>query len=101
MQWIDEMFVNMQKERSAASAKKSEKAAEVDRPEHLKKQIPGTLKAWNSLVSSITKDVNEFNNPFCSKTQFGNWQRHLLASTHGMEAAILSGATRCGHGLLA
>jgi hypothetical protein len=62
MQWIDEMFVNMEKDRAAASAKKSEKAAKVDRTQHLKKHPPGTLKAWNALVSSITKDVNEFNN---------------------------------------
>jgi len=62
MRWIDEMFVNMEKERSDGLARKIEKAAKVDRPEHLKKQIPGTLKAWNSLVSSITSDVNNFNN---------------------------------------
>ncbi len=62
MQWIDEMFVNMEKDRSAASAKKSENAAKVDQTEHAKKQIPGALNAWNALVSVINKDVNEFNN---------------------------------------
>jgi len=62
MQWIDEMFVNMEKERSAASAKRSEKAAKAARTEHLKKPDPGILNAWNALVSSITTDVKEFNN---------------------------------------
>ena len=61
MQWIDEMFVNMQKDRSAASAKRSAKTAKADRTGHPKKQPPGTLNAWNALVSVITKDVNEFN----------------------------------------
>jgi hypothetical protein len=62
MQWIDEMFVNMERDRAAASAKRSEKAAKAGRKEQLKKQAPGTLNAWNALVSSITSDVNEFNN---------------------------------------
>jgi hypothetical protein len=62
MQWIDEMFVNMEKSRSAASARKSEKAAKADRTEHAKKQIPGALNAWNALVSVINKDISEFNN---------------------------------------
>jgi hypothetical protein len=62
MQWIDEMFVNMEKDRSTASARRSEKAAKVDRTEHAKKQVPGALNAWNALISVITKDVNEFNN---------------------------------------
>jgi hypothetical protein len=62
MKWIDEMFVSMEKDRAAASARKREKAASVAQTEHLKKQAPGTLKAWNALVSSITSDVNEFNN---------------------------------------
>ncbi len=34
MRWIDEMFVNMEKERSDGLARKIEKAAKVDRPEH-------------------------------------------------------------------
>jgi hypothetical protein len=61
MQWIDEMFVDMEKCRTAALDKKSEKGSNVARKEHLKKPIPGTLNAWNTLVSSITNDVNEFN----------------------------------------
>jgi hypothetical protein len=62
MLWIDEMFVGMEKDRAAASAKRSEKRTEVDRAKRPKNQVPGVLIAWNSLVSSITKDVNEFNN---------------------------------------
>jgi hypothetical protein len=62
MQWIDEMFVSMEKDRAAASAKRTEREAHVPATERLKKQAPGTLKAWNALVSSITNDVNEFNN---------------------------------------
>lgn len=61
MQWIDEMFTNMEKDRTAASAKRSEKAAKLDRKERPKKQSPGTLNAWSELVSSITSDVSDFN----------------------------------------
>jgi hypothetical protein len=93
MQWIDEMFVNMEKERSAASAKKSEKAAKVDRAEHLKKQVPGALKAWNSLISSITKDVNEFNNhkDRSGQTPARISQRRFQCDVHlpGMQAKSL------------
>ncbi len=62
MQWIDEMFVNMEKDRSTVSARRSEKAAKVEQTRHAKEQILGALNAWNALVSVITKDVNEFNN---------------------------------------
>ncbi|MGP0071383.1 MAG: hypothetical protein ACLPWF_05555 [Bryobacteraceae bacterium] len=62
MQWIDEMFVNMEKDRTAASVKRSEKAAKVARPERPKKPVPAILNAWTGLVSSIANDVNEFNN---------------------------------------
>ena len=62
MPWIDEMFAAMQKARTDASAKKSEKEAKVDRKEHAKKQSPGASTAWSELVSSITSDVNDFNN---------------------------------------
>ncbi len=62
MQWIDDMFVNMEKERTAASAHRSETAAKPDRKEGAKKQSPATLNAWNELVSSLTSDVNDFNN---------------------------------------
>jgi hypothetical protein len=62
MKWIDEMFVNMAKDRAAASARRTEKSAQVARIEPKKTQAPGTLNQWNALISSITKDVNEFNN---------------------------------------
>lgn len=62
MHWIDEMFANMEKDRTAVSARRSEKAAaKIDRKEHPKKQSPGALKAWSQLVSSMTSDVNDFN----------------------------------------
>lgn len=62
MHWIDEMFVNMERDRSTASARKNEKAAKAEQTGHTKKQPPGALNAWNALVSVITKDINEFNN---------------------------------------
>ncbi len=62
MQWIDEMFVSLEKDLAAASAKRSEKVTKVDPTEYSKKQNPGALKTWNGLVSSIINDVNEFNN---------------------------------------
>jgi hypothetical protein len=61
MQWIDEMFVSMEKERAAALAKESGNGAKVNQPKHLKRQVPGALNAWSALVSTITSDVNEFN----------------------------------------
>ncbi len=62
MQWIDEMFVSMEKERSAAAlANGSATRGEVDQRTHLKKEVIGALNAWSALVSSIASDVNEFN----------------------------------------
>ena len=96
MQWIDEMFVTMEKDRAAASAKRSEKAATVDRKEHPKKQAPGTLKAWSALVSSLTKDVNEFNNhkERAGQTPARVSQRHLQCEVHlpgmGGKSLVLS-----------
>ena len=93
MQWIDEMFVNMEKDRAAASAKRSEKAAKADRTEHLKKQVPGTLNAWNALVSAITKDVSEFNNhkDRAGQTPARISQRHFQCEVHlpGMQGKSL------------
>jgi hypothetical protein len=62
MNWIDEMFADMKRDRAAASAKKSANKHKEDRAKHPKKQIPGALNAWNALVSSITVDVGDFNN---------------------------------------
>ncbi len=93
MQWIAEMFVSMEKDRAAASTKKSEKVAKLDRTEHLEKQVPGTLKAWNALVSSITNDVNEFNNhkERAGQTPARVSQRHLQCEVHlaGMQGKSL------------
>jgi len=93
MQWIDEMFVDMEKDRAAASTKRNEQVAKVDPAEHLKKQPPGTLKVWNALVSSITNDVNQFNN---HKARVGQTparvsQRHLQCEVHlpGMQGKSL------------
>ena len=60
MKWIDEMFVTMETDRSAASAKKSANATKTDRTEH-PKQIQGALDAWSTLVSAITNDISDFN----------------------------------------
>src|SRR5579872_1092767 len=62
MGWMNEMFVNMEKDRTEAAAARSAHQAKVDRPEHPKKRISDALSAWNELVSSITSDVNDFNN---------------------------------------
>src|SRR5271170_2414309 len=63
MQWIDDMFVSMEKERAAAAAvaKGNANGRKVNQAKNLKKEIPGALNAWAALVSSITSDVNEFN----------------------------------------
>jgi hypothetical protein len=61
MTWIDEMFVTMEKERAAASVRRSAKGARSDRKEHLKKQTPGAQTSWSALVKAIANDVNEFN----------------------------------------
>jgi|SRR5580704_16241758 hypothetical protein len=61
MPWIDEMFLEMQNERSAALAKGRANGARVSQTKHPTNQIPGVLNAWSALVSSITSDVNEFN----------------------------------------
>ena len=84
MQWIDEMFVKMEKDRAAASAHRSEQeigAAGTKRP---KKPVPGTLEAWNSLVSTITRDVSEFNNhkERAGQTPARISQRHFQCEVH-------------------
>jgi hypothetical protein len=61
MTWIDEMFVDMEADLAAASAKRNANAARADRTEHLTDQIPGAPDAWSALVTVIRNDVNEFN----------------------------------------
>jgi hypothetical protein len=84
MPWIDEMFVNMQKERSAALAKGSANGAKASQTKHPRNQIPGALNAWSALVSSITSDVNEFNKhkERVGQTPVRMSQRHLQCEVH-------------------
>jgi len=92
MQWIDDMFVNMEKDRAATSAK-GEKRAKAAAADHPKKPVPGTVKAWNALVSSIAKDVAEFNNHKgrAGQTPVRISQRHLQCDVHlpGMQGKSL------------
>jgi|SRR5271165_1802984 len=60
MPWMKEMFVNMEKDRTAAAAERGTHHAKVDRT-NPQKRSPGELQAWNSLISSITSDINNFN----------------------------------------
>ena len=60
MQWIDEMFASMEKDRAAVSVRRSVKD-EIAKPEPPRKPTPGATDAWNELVSSIANDVNDFN----------------------------------------
>jgi hypothetical protein len=93
MQWIDEMFANMEKDRAAASAKRSENKASGARTKHVKTQVPGALHAWNGLVTSITEDVNEFNNhkQRAGQTPARIRQRHFECEVHlpGMQGQSL------------
>jgi hypothetical protein len=85
MQWIDDMFVNMEKDRAtAALAKGSANGAKVNQTKHLKKQIPGALNAWSALVSSITSDVNEFNKhkERAGQSPVRMSQRHFQCEVH-------------------
>jgi hypothetical protein len=73
MKWIDEMFANVEVDRAAAEAKKSANGAKAGRTTRPKKQILDASNAWDILVSSIAKDVEDFNkhqqrageNPVC------------------------------------
>jgi len=61
MKWIDEMFASMENNREPVPANGGAGGTKVDRTERLKKQSPGSLSAWDTLLASITSDVNEFN----------------------------------------
>jgi hypothetical protein len=61
MKWIDEMFAGMENNREPVPAKRGAGGTKVDRTERLKKQSPGSLSTWDTLLASITSDVNEFN----------------------------------------
>jgi hypothetical protein len=85
MQWINEMFADMENDRAAESAKRSAKRTNGDRTEHQKKETPGTRDAWSALVSVITNDVSEFNNhkeragqmPVCISKRQSHCEVHL------------------------
>jgi hypothetical protein len=62
MQWIDDMFVTMDKAKSAEAAKRQVHRAPSDPKEHVKGRSPGSQDAWKALVSAIKNDVNYFNN---------------------------------------
>ena len=61
MKWIDEMFTGMENNQEPVPVKRNAGGTKVDRTERLKKQSPGALSAWSALLTSITSDVNEFN----------------------------------------
>ena len=84
MEWMNEMFLNMGKDRAAASTKRSTNGAEDGRKKHLKTQIPGKSNAWSELVSSITNDVNDFNNhkERAGQTPARMSQRHFQCEVH-------------------
>jgi len=77
MTWIDEMFVNMEKDRADASAKRSAKGTGSDGKEHRKKRIPGAQTSWSALVASIRNDVSDFNK---HKKRAGQSAVHLSES---------------------
>lgn len=61
MEWISEMFANMEKDRVAALAKRSGKVPNVRQTGHPEPQTACTLQAWDALISAISSDINEFN----------------------------------------
>jgi hypothetical protein len=61
MEWINEMFAGMEKDRIAALAKRSGTGMKVIPTGHHEQQSAGTLGAWNALVAAISSDINEFN----------------------------------------
>jgi hypothetical protein len=61
MRGIDEMFVDMEKDRAAVSLARKGKMANAARKRGSEKRSHPTLNAGSALVSSLTNDVNEFN----------------------------------------
>jgi hypothetical protein len=60
MQWIDEMFVTMEKARDAESSNRQDHQSHLDLNEHVK-QSPGAQDSWKTLISAIKDDVDYFN----------------------------------------
>jgi hypothetical protein len=61
MQWIDEMFAGMEKDRAAELVKRSVNVPHLHRAEHPKEENPDAVGLWSALTSAIAKDVSEFN----------------------------------------
>jgi len=61
MKWIDEMFMGMEKDKAAESAKLAAKGPEVEPRERREKQVPGALEVWRARFSSIGNDISDFN----------------------------------------
>ena len=61
MKWIDEMFMGMEKDKVAESARVAARGPKVERAERREKQVPGAPEVWNALFFSIGNDVGDFN----------------------------------------
>ena len=61
MQWIDEMFANMTRDKAVASAKRSAHRSKPDGAVDAGAARPGVGDAWGALVASIARDVDAFN----------------------------------------
>jgi hypothetical protein len=85
MQWIDEMFAGMEKDRAAELVKRSAKETHVHRTEHLKEENPDTEGLWSALTSAISKDVNEFN---LHKERTGQIAVHISNRHHQCEVYL-------------
>jgi len=91
MQWMDEMFANMENERTAPSLRHADDA-KADRTEYPRSRA--AQSGWDALVSAITKDVNSFNS---RKERSGHTvvrisQRHFQCEVHlsGMHGKTLA-----------
>jgi hypothetical protein len=49
MKWIDEMFMGMEKDKAAESARQAARGPKVEPTEHREKQVPGTPEVWSGL----------------------------------------------------
>ena len=61
MNWIDEMFMGLEKDKAAESARVAARGPKVEPTERREKQVPGAPEVWSALFSSIGNDVSDFN----------------------------------------
>ena len=63
MNWIDEMFMAMEKDKvkAAASAGLAARGTQGEPTKHREKPVPGAPEVWSALFSSIGNDVSDFN----------------------------------------